>query len=346
MPWETFQSKDGTYLVNWEGVSRLIRSAVRSRAMLTFSKENIEQHRIGPNIHSVEVDWGRVQDTTTVESDRLLKSFYFGAQESMGTQLSQLRRLVSQGEQNHLLLQAKMRAAQTKTMENIHASVSRGEIGEEIARDVRDASTEFLMVGATVLTGGSAAAAVGGGSLLKGVYAYQDTSHMSTAVITASTNLLMGAIPLKIKPAMEAQFGKLGWGILWAKIEGAAEIPKSMLEGDHLTTAAGKGLVKSAMGTPQELVAHALKRSTSFGKWAFPVKLVFKGLEIAGQKALTSASENQSTRRTPPSVAPARTKAEKLSTAVVYGDDEIERCAVRQIGSAGGNRSAAVGVRR
>ena len=94
MPWETFQSKDGIYQVNWEGVSRLIRSAARSQAMLTFSKENIERHRVGPNIHSVEVDWGKVQDTTIVESDRLLKSFYFGAQESMGTQLSQLRRLL------------------------------------------------------------------------------------------------------------------------------------------------------------------------------------------------------------------------------------------------------------
>ncbi len=346
MAWETFQSNDGTYQVNWEGVSRLIRASVRSRAMLTFSKENVEKHWIGPDIHSVEVDWGKVRDTTTIESDRLLNSFYFGALTSMHTQLSELQQLVLQGERNHLVFQTRMRTAQSKTMQNIQASVSRGEVGEAAAREVRDASTEFLMVGATVLSGGAAAAAVGGGSVLKGVYAYQDTSHISTAVITASTNLLMGAIPLKVNPAMEAQFGKLGWGILWAKIEGAAEIPKSMLEGDHLATAAGKGLVKSALGTPQELVAHALEDATNFGKWAFPVKLVFKVIEIAGQKILLSASEKESRRKAPPSVVPAQTKAERVSTAVIFGREEIEQCAVRQVGSVGGNRSAVVGIRR
>ena len=345
MTWEIFQSNDGIYQVNWEGLSRMIRSAVRSQAMLAFSEEKTERHSIGPNMHWVEVNWAKVRETTTLESERVLRSFYYGAQKSMRAQLSQLRQMITQGEKNHLEFQAKMRAAQSKTMANIEVSVSRGEIGEHIAREVRDASVEFLMVGATALTGGAAAVAVGGGSLLKGVYSFQDTSHLSTAVMTASTNLLMGAIPLKVNSAMEAKLGKLGWAILWAKIEGAAEIPKSMLEGEHLGAATGKGIVKSAVGTPQELVVHALEHSASFGKWAFPAKLAFKAIEIAGQKLLTSASENKSARKMPPILAPAHTKAEKLATAVVYGHDEIERCAVRQIGSASLSRTAAGGFR-
>lgn len=231
-------------------------------------------------------------------------------------------------------------------MANIDTSVSRGELGEHIAREIRDASVEVLMVGATALSGGAAAAVVGGGSLLKGAYSYQDTHHLSTAVMTASTNLLMGAIPLKVNPAMEARFGKLGWGILWAKIEGVAEVPKSILEGEHLPTAAGKGMVKSALGTPSELVKHALEHSRSFGKWAFPAELAFKVIEISGQRWLAAVTEGKSERNVPPSPPPSHTKAEKLSAAVVYGHDEIEQFAVRQVGSASLSRSAAVGLRR
>lgn len=175
---------------------------------------------------------------------------------------------------------------------------------------------------------------------------YQDTHHLSTAVMTASTNRLMGAIPLKINPAMEARFGKLGWAVLWAKIDGVAEVPKSILEGEHLPTPAGKGMVKSALGTPSELVKHALLHSRGFGKWAFPTELAFKAIEISGQRWLATVTEGKSERKVPPLPPPPHTKAEKLSAAVVYGHDGIEQFAVRQIGSASLSRSAAVGLRR
>jgi hypothetical protein len=344
--WETFQSNDGIYLVNWEGLARIIRSAVRSQAMLAFSEEKIDKHFIGPDIHSVEVNWGKVRETTALEGERILRNFYYGARSSMRGQLSQLSKMVTQGEKNHLDFQSKMNAAQRKTMANIDTAVSRGELGEHIAREIRDASVEVLMVGATALSGGTAAAVVGAGSFLKGAYSYQDTHHLSTAVMTASTNLLMGAIPLKINPAMEARFGKLGWGILWAKIEGVAEVPKSILEGEHLPTAVGKGIVKSGLGTPHELVKHALEHSRSFGRWAFPAELAFKAIEISGQRWLATAAENKSERKTPPLLPPAHTKAEKLSAAAIYGHDEIEQFAVRQIGSTNLSRSATVGSRR
>ena len=84
MAWETFQSNDGIYLVNWEGLSRIIRCAVRSQAMLAFSEKKIEKHFIGPDFHSVEVDWAKVRETTTLESERILRHFYYGARHDPG----------------------------------------------------------------------------------------------------------------------------------------------------------------------------------------------------------------------------------------------------------------------
>ena len=294
----------------------------------------------------MEVNWEKVRETTVLGSERILRSFYNGARSSMRGQLCELHQRVTQGEKNHLDFQSRMIGAQRKTMANIETSVSRGELGEHIAREVRDASVEFLMVGATALSGGTAAAVVGAGSFLKGAYTFQDTHRLPTAVMTASTNLLMSAIPLKINPAMEARFGKLGWGILWAKIEAMAEVPKSILEGEHLATAAGKGIVKSGLGTPHELVKDALEHSRSFGKWAFPVELVFKVREVSGQRWTTSATEHRSERKTPPVPPPHHTNAERLSAALIYGSDEIELLAVRQIGSANLCRSATGGRRR
>jgi hypothetical protein len=314
--------------------------------MLAFSEEKIEKHFIGPDIHSVEVNWSGVRETTALESELILRNFYNAARNSMRAQLSQLRQMVTQGERNHSDFQSRMNAAQKKTMANINTSVSRGELGEHIAREVRDASVEFLIIGATALSGGTAVAVIGTGSFLKGAYAYQDTHHVSTAVMTASTNLLMSAIPLRINAAMEARFGKLAWGILWAKTEGLAEIPKRMLEGEHLATAAGKGMVKSGLGIPHELVKHALEHSKGFGKWAIPVELAFKAIEVAGQKWVASATENQQERRAHPVFPPYHTKVEQLSAAVIYGHDEIERFAVRQVASPGLSRTMAGGARR
>src|ERR1700721_1425070 len=76
MAWECFQSRDGIYAVNWQGVGRIIRSYVRSCATLANAKVNEEFHWIGPTLHTLDVNWDQVRIQTDSESEYRLADLY------------------------------------------------------------------------------------------------------------------------------------------------------------------------------------------------------------------------------------------------------------------------------
>ena len=94
--------------------------------------------------------------------------FYRNAQGNTRDQIALLAHWIEVTKHNNKRFQDKMREAQKKTMENIEKSVERGEVGLEIARHTRDLSAEFLMVSATVVTGGAAASVAAGVALVGG----------------------------------------------------------------------------------------------------------------------------------------------------------------------------------
>lgn len=70
MGWDTFQSNDGVYQVNWDGLSRIFRSSNRAAAMKHYSEVVVsEKHWIGPDLLSVEVNWDKVNLETTTKTE-------------------------------------------------------------------------------------------------------------------------------------------------------------------------------------------------------------------------------------------------------------------------------------
>jgi hypothetical protein len=341
MPWESIKSNDGIYLVNWEGITRIIRSYARGRATKRFSKEvAFEKHWVGPDLYSVEVDWGRVRNETAVQTGMELSKIHAGAQRSMQAELYRLVYMIETADKDHDNLREMMRAAQDKTMKNVERSVHIGEIGVGASTFVRDASAETIMVGATYLSGGAALAAIGGGSVMKGAFAYQDTGKVGNAVGTFSTNLLLGVADIKVGAAITkniaSKSGKIGLLMVWAKAKGVLEVPKNLIEGKHLNEAASSGLVKTAAATPVTVGVEQLKDYLKSGglpeEWAIPVDVALSIAQDKGGELLAKAGERAPESKRPPEHFVPVHRSHHLMDAVLYDRSIIEKSAVRKIG--------------
>lgn len=370
MAWETFTSRDGIYAIDWGGVGRLIRSYVRSRATLTNTTVNEEFHWIGPTIHTLDVDWDKVRHQTDSESEMLLADFYRGAQMSAQTQIARLLHWVDQTRLNNAAFQKTMHDAQKQTMENIEKSVERAETGLKIARGTRDASAEFLMVSATMVSGGAALLAIGGGSALKATAKGQDDPNATKGTIAATfaSEFAFGMVDLggakfidaAAKRAAEEAFAravggkvarelekkaaekgtKLGLAILFNQVKGVAVEPtKAVIQGETFQEGLIKGQLKSVGGTHGEILKYLVLDDSEFPKLAAIADTTISLAADAFADHLKESSRGEKGERAGSDLAPKIVKptnaSHALLDALAYEKKTIEQMAVRKIGSAG-----------
>jgi hypothetical protein len=362
MAWETLTSNDGIYLIDWTGLTRIVRSCKNAETMRAFSgiettpgeRDWIALGMRLPDLHTVNVDWTKVNLETTTRTEMELRSFYAGAQRSMKAQLRNLVQMMEKAEDDRDAFRDKQDEAQGKTQDNIESCIGNAEIVVDVLKEVRDGSAEVVMVGATYMSGGtttvlfgSQLGAAGAGALLtgigsgmKGYFAYQDTGKADRAVATFSTNLLMGAFDLKVGALTKAMStaNKIGIGILWAKSKALLDIPKSLIEGKNLKQAVSGAAVKLLASTPGGAGIEGLKAKLGeeAEAWAIPVEAALARLLDHGGDALSESGEKKETKG-PPAHLPHLHRNHRLMDAVIYDESIIEQSAVKQIGS----RSAA-----
>lgn len=343
MPWETLKSNDGIYLINWDGLSRVIRTCKRAEAMNAYSEIKTEKGESGgwqvlgmrlPDLHTVEVDWQRVNLETNTRTENELRSFYAGARISMKAQLRNLVQMMEQADDDRDSFHEKQAEAQSKTQENIESRVETAETIVEGLKEIRDTSGEIVMVGATYMSGGAAVAFTAGGSAMKGFFAFQDTGRADRAVATFSTNLLMGAFDLKVGALTKVMktADKIGIGILWAKSKAILDVPKSLIEGKSLKQAVSGAAVKLIFSTPGAAGVEGLKAKLGeeAEDWAIPVEVLLNRIQDKlGDKLGESGEETKG----PPARLRHQHPNHHLMDAVVYDESIIEQTAVRQIGS-------------
>jgi hypothetical protein len=348
MAWETLTTNDGIYLIDWGGLTRIVRSCKRAGAMNDYSR--IETKRgerdwsaFGmrlPDLHSVEVDWQRVNLETTTQTELELRKFHSGATSSMKAQLRNLVEMMEQADDDRDAFQDKQAQAQSKTQENIEDCVGTAENVIWGLKEIRDTSAEFVMVGATYLSGGTAGViftTVGSG--MKAGFAYQDTGRADRAVATFSTNLLMGALDLKVGAATKAMSltDKIGIGIVWAKSKAVLEVPKGLIEGKNLKQAVSGAAVKLVFSTPATAGIEGLKSALGEESeaWAIPVEVALNRIQDKLGDAAAEYGEKGEKKETkgPPAHLPHPHPNHHLMDAVIYDQKLIEQTAVRQIGS-------------
>jgi hypothetical protein len=350
MSWETLTCNDGIYLVDWAGLTRIIRSCKRAKAMndRRFSEERTTRGErdwwaLGmrlPDLHTVEVDWQGVNLETTTQTELELRNFYAGARRSMQGQLRNLVQMMEQADDDRDAFHDKQVEAQNKTQDNIEDCVGNAETAIKVLKEVRDTSGEIVMVGATYMSGGTASVVfttVGSG--MKGYFAYQDTGRADRAVATFSTNLLMGALDLKVGAATKAlsTSEKIGIGIVWAKSKAVLDVPKSLIEGKNLRQAVGGAAVKMVFSTPGAAGVEGLKAALGEESeaWAIPVEVALNRFQDKLGDAAAEYGQKEEPKETkgPPAHLPPNHPNHRLMDAVIYDESIIEQTAVRQIGS-------------
>ena len=347
MAWETFRSNDGVYLIDWAGLTRIIRSCKRAGAMNANSKPKVERGErdiwaLGlrlPDLHSVEVDWNKVALETTTQTENELRRFYVAAKNSMKRELASLIQMMAKAEDDRDNFQDKQSDAQQMTMDNIDTAVKTGEAWVKGLTIVRDTSAEIVMVGATYVSGGTAAPLLTGlGAGMKGGFVYQDTGKVDKALATFSTNLLMGVADLKVGAAVEGMStsGKIGIAIVWAKGKSVLEVPKGMIEGKSLNQAVAGGGVKLVASTPASATVEGLKAvlGEKGEAWAIPVEVALNILQDKTGEAVSESGEKEKPEtKGPRAHLPHPHPNHRMLDAIVYDASTIEKTAVQQIAS-------------
>lgn len=341
MAWEIFHSDDGVYLIDWAGLARIVRSCKRAEAMKACSELVIsEKHWIGPDLWSVEVKWDKVNLQTTTQTELELRRFNDSAKRSMRRELQRLVSMMEDADDARDIFHDRMADAQHRTMQNIESSVHKGEIGVKVATVVRDTSAEIVMVGATYVTGGTAAPLLTGlGAGMKGAFVYQDTGKADKALATFSTNLLMGAADLKVGAAIKglgSASERIGMAIVWAKAKATLDVPKSVIEGKTMKQAVSGGGAKLIASTPETAGVEYLKEVLGEGEaWAIPVEVALSIMQDKAGEAMSEwgeKAEKKETKGPPPHLPPPHPN-HRLLDAVVFDQSIIEKTAVQQIAS-------------
>jgi hypothetical protein len=361
MGWESFTSRDGIYLVNWGGVTKIIRSCVRSAATLANAQVRHQPSFSTwlplvrpPDVTTLDVDWDRVRSQTESESEAALADFYQAAKYGMQVQISRLHCMIAATRANNANFQAKMHEAQKQTMASIDKSVGRAENVVTGLKLTRDFSAEFLMVGATFLSGGAAAPllAVAGGSGLKAAAKYEDSTHpdIKDAAVTFVTEFAVGVIDLGAGKGIESAAAQafkstvgtelekeaakrgteLGLAILYTKVKGATIEPgKAIIEGDTLQKAFTTGALKG-IGSDVELLKYFFL-DPKMKKMAALVDTTFSvAMDRLGDRLSEPGDKEPSE---PPKMQKPSTPQHALIDAVVFDSRTIEQLAVRKIGS-------------
>ncbi len=92
-------------------------------------------------------------------------------------------------------LKKKQKQATRRSMRNINDKVEAWGAAVEVAKFTRDASVDVILVTGGVMSGGTALALGGTGSLLKGVYKYQDTGNVAASVMESTVSFVTFVIP-------------------------------------------------------------------------------------------------------------------------------------------------------
>jgi hypothetical protein len=320
----------------------MVRSYARSVAMLKNAKANVESHWVGPNLHTIDVNWAQVSLDTDAISEHLLGHFYRSAQFNTASQIAQLALWVEVTKHNNTRFQKLMRDAQKQTMANLEKALGRDEVALTLLRGTRDLSAEFVMVSATAVTGGLATAGtVGFASALKATARYEDdpTATKGNIAATFATEFAVGMLDIKVGKAIEeaAKGTRTGLAILWAQAKGMTIEPaKAVLQGKTIQEGLLTGGMKSVSGIHGEILKLLVFGDKKFEMTAaiFDSVISYGADKVSDYLSEQNKGENAEQKSTRVPEQPDIEESDQaLLDALAHDRDVIDQVAIRKIGS-------------
>ncbi len=306
-----------SWLVDVDGVKQIVRSYVRSACMLRRSKLNYDKQDLGPlgtfplTMVTVQTAYSGLLDEVSQHARPLLEAFNSRLKESGQKAFEMLLGLRSDNINNNETLREMQESASLQTRDAIDKVQGNIETWKRVATFVRDFSADTLMVGVTLLSGGTAAIALGGASALKGSFAFEDKklAGASTAEATgaasleAGTDLVVGVISLGTGPAIKEALATRSANaalragalvVMGAGIDGTSEFAKAVIDGKSVQkgliaagTRAGLDVVSVGLGTGLDAVFS----TTRLAGLSFPVTVTRSSAET---QSLTAFALNSS----------------------------------------------------
>ncbi len=308
---KVFKDSRGMFwLVDLDGVRHLIRSYVRSTAVLSRSRIHHESQAMGPlgtfevKLVTVQVDFPAVNAQVKEDSEKHYQFFRNQLQDSGQRAFETLLGWRSETiDANESFRENQVYASQ-QTNDSINSAISNSQTAIAVTKFIRDTSASVVMVGAAFLTGGAAIAAVGGGSVLKGGFTYQDkkmegastSDAAGAATLEAVSDIVLGFISFGEAGAMTnlaTKAAKVQAGTIvlaGATVDAETEFVKSTVDGKTIREAALAGAMRfgthvagAGLGP---LVEHAFE-IPKMKNFSFPILVTRSGAVEKSLSALT-----------------------------------------------------------
>jgi hypothetical protein len=271
------------YAVDWDVVDRLVRAYWRAESRNSYSRVVKSSDKSWynpvswslPEIEQIEVDWNlvRSQSDSGAADDRA-RLRQVGATNVRGV-AEELEWKVARTGKLTTSFVDDMGAIQSANMARIDNAVSAYGSQIEVAKFLRDTSADGLMVGATLLSGGTAAAVLTGGSAMKGWAKYQDTDSVGAAVMQGFGSFVFTAIPMG---------GALTAGQKWTLVlvQSSWESGMALAEGKSLAEAIPTGALKLT-GPGCEKIFGKAGVIKMLEKAGIPLRITVAGEDVAAK---------------------------------------------------------------
>ena len=282
MAYKYYDTAQGTFCIDWDTCTNIIRSHHRSQLTLDYATEKRESQISAinplswglPDLIMLTVDWDKVRQESEgriLSTAHLLAARAIFQKNGVDELVRTLRNMQTTTRQNHAKFKAKIDAVSAKAYREIEASIAGYQNVIDKAKLQRDLSGSVLIGLASIATGGAAALAVGSGAALKATSKYQDAERNAegVAVIEATQTIITSVIPMsaaaKVAPGA-AQTVKV-------IVSAVGDTSKAWLDGQSLGKAIAIGSVNLVTGPLGDKIKSTIGPIVSKGVLNVSVKV-------------------------------------------------------------------------
>ena len=296
MGYELLANGPAQFAVDWDIVSRIVRSYHTASLQLAYAREisMSQSHWYNPmtwslpDISHVEVDWPRVRRDAEAFARQDVRNMQVEAKYNAPRIARRLEALIDITAQKKETFIDWIGTVQTQNMVSITKAVEDYASSAEIARFVRDTSADGLMVGASVMTGGGAAAALGGASFFKGVCRFQDSASVGASVMEGAGSFAFAYVKMGKAYTFSQE-------MVLALVQAPWTTGTELVGGSTISAAVASGAVKLT-GPSSDALFKLGPAKTLFDKVAVPIVINYGGENVASKFLSTLASETLQTR--------------------------------------------------
>ena len=287
MAWASYSDGNGQgWAVDIEGAAHVFRSAFYNRQLVQRSRMVQRNHGMFmPITTELETNFTGIREATATDARAYIDQLRPALMQSPRALYEFLVRAREDGEAAGAHYRRLSRQASQASARAIGANVDNWENAIEATKFVRDASAGAFFIGATTLTGGAAAVALGAGTGLTFVANTEDNMEsgqtMRTALRNATvstsislvTNVLIpkglsGVARGMVTGAERLTMGQnVALGLVSAQANIAADLIKTALTADPVTTEEGRRKAELSIRAQLRTRSGAELASMLFGAW-------------------------------------------------------------------------------